>query len=252
MKKITTVLLITMCFVGQSIAQKVDFSNIRLGIQTTPTTTWMSTNDNQIEGSGSELGFNLGFMAEYYFAENYSLATGASILFNQGGGLTYNYDGNFLPRTAADRLLSSNNEIKFDSISTGSTIKYGMQYIEIPFSIRLRTNEFGYLRYFAELPIFTVAVKTKAVADILGNTLGNNTEGETITSDINPVTLKWGLGGGVEYSISPELSLIGGVFYTGTLLDVTKNKDTKIFASGLEETSKSSIQSLSIRIGILF
>ena len=134
----------------------------------------------------------------------------------------------------------------------GSTINYGVQYIEIPFSIRLRTNEFGYLRYFAELPIFTVAVKTKAVADIMGNTMGNNSTDETISSDISPVTLKWGLGGGVEYSISPDLSLIGGVFYTGTLLDVVRNKDTQIFSSGLEETSKASIQSLSIRIGVLF
>ncbi len=252
MKKIITILLITMCFVGQSIAQKADISNVRLGIQTTPTTTWMSTNDNQIEGDGTKLGFNLGFMAEFNFAENYSFATGASILFNQGGGLKYGYDGDFLPRAAADRLLSSNGDIQFDSISSGSTISYGVQYIEIPFSIRLRTNEFGYLRYFAELPIFTIAVKTNAVADIVGNTLGNNPVDEAISSDISPVTLKWGLGGGVEYSISPDLSLIGGVFYTGTLLDVVRNKDTEIFPSGLEEDSKANIQSLSIRIGILF
>ena len=116
MKKIITILLITTCFVGQSIAQ-ADLGNLRLGIQTTPTTTWMSTNDNQIEGDGTNLGFNLGFMAEYSFAENYSFATGASILFNQGGGLNYGYDGNFLPRTAADRL-STSNVSQFDSIST--------------------------------------------------------------------------------------------------------------------------------------
>ena len=251
MKKITTILLITMCFIGQSIAQKVDFSNIRLGIQTTPTTTWMSTDDNQIVGNGTELGFNLGFMGEYYFAENYSLVTGASILFNQGGGLTYNYDGSYLPKAAADRLLTP-NLTQFDSISTGATITYNMQYIEIPFSIRLRTNEFGYLRYFAELPIFTVAVKTKALADIKNNTFGGETTDENISSDVNPVTVKWGLGGGVEYSISPNLSLIGGVFYTGSLLDITKNSGTKIFESGLEEDSKANIQSLSIRIGVLF
>lgn len=251
MKKITIILLVTICFTGQSIAQKVDFSNIRLGIQTTPTTTWMSTNDNQITSNGTELGFNLGFMGEYYFAENYSFVTGASILFNQGGGLTYNYDGNFLPKAAADRLLTP-NLTQFDSISTGATINYSMQYIEIPFSIRLRTNEFGYLRYFAELPIFTIAVKTKALADIKNNAFSAETTDENIASDINPLTIKWGLGGGVEYSISPELSLIGGVFYTGSLIDITKNGGTKVFESGLEEDSKANIQSLSIRIGVLF
>ncbi len=251
MKRVISILLIMCGLIGQAIGQKTDFSNIRLGIQTTPTTTWMSTDDNQIVGKGTALGFNLGFMGEYYFAENYSLATGVSILFNQGGGLTYNYDGNFLPRSAEDRVLTPTAP-QFDSISAGATINYHVQYIEIPLSIRLRTNEFGYLRYFAELAIFTVGVKTKALADIENNTFRNDTEGENITSDISPVAIKWGLGGGVEYSISPQVSLIGGVFYTGSLLDIVKNSETEIFVSGMEEDSKSNIQSISIRIGVLF
>lgn len=250
MKNIFIVFLLAV-FALSAHAQKVDLSNLRLGIQATPTSTWMDTNDNQITSNGTKLGLNLGLMAEYYFADNYSLATGASILFNQGGGLTYNYDGNFLPRAAADRMLTP-TAAQFDSISSGTTINYGIQYIEIPFSLRLRTNEFGYFRYYAELPMFTVAIKTQALADITGNNAGDNTEGENITSDVNPVTFKWGLGGGVEYSISPQLSLIGGIFYNASLIDITRNGETKIFSSGLEEDSKANLQSLSIRIGVLF
>lgn len=248
MKKILTFLFI-LVFSSALLAQ----SDFRLGIQATPTTSWMSTNDNLVTSNGSRLGMNLGFMAEYYFADNYSIVSGASILFNQGGGLTYNYagGGNYVPRSAAERRLIS-NAVQYDSLSMGTTINYGVQYVEIPLSIRLRTNEFGYLRYFAELPMFSIAIKTKALADIMGNTYGADTEKENVSTDLNPITLKWGLGGGVEYSISPDLSLIGGVFYNGSLIDIVKNNKSVLFDSGLEEASKANLHSISIRIGVLF
>ena len=70
MKKILILFLVT-ALASQISAQNVDFDKLRLGIQVTPTSSWMNTNDNQIVSNGTKLGLNLGFMAEYYFAENY-------------------------------------------------------------------------------------------------------------------------------------------------------------------------------------
>ncbi len=233
--------ILTFCFflLFATNIQAQDFSNLRLGIQVSPTFSWMSTNSNQITSSGTKLGLNLGFTGEYFFTENYSLVSGVSLLVNQGGGLEYSYAGNFLENTAAeDRPTSA---IDISNIPAESKISYSNQYIEIPVSIRLRTNEFGYFRYFAEMPVFSLGFRTQSRADISGTLTSDN---ENIAGDMNPVSFKWGLGGGVEYSVSQSLSLVGGIYYNSTLIDVIKDST--------DDDSKATINSLTIKIAALF
>lgn len=216
-------------------------SSLKLGVQASPTFTWMNTNDNQITGDGVRLGLNLGLTGQYFFSENYSFATGISLLLNQGGGLNYGYEGNFLARTEPQRPA-------LDSIAAGTTIDFAVQYIEIPFSIRLRTGEFGYMRYFAELPMFTLAFRTQGRADINDLDISN----ENISDDIMPINIRWGLGGGVEYSVSPNLSLVGGLYYNSTLVDVVRDGDIYNNSNKSSEDSKATIQSITLRVMAVF
>lgn len=252
MKKEILTLSCCLFFALGVMAQNANPSNIKLGVQASPTFTWMNTNDNQINGGGARVGLNLGLTGQYFFSENYSFSTGISLLLNQGGNLNYSYSGNFLPKTAAE----SNNPIALDSIAAGSAIGFGVQYIEIPFSIRMRTGEFGYMRYFAELPMFTLAFRTQGRASIDGINLADrssiNIENENISKDITPINIRWGLGGGVEYSVSPNLSLVGGLYYNSTLVDVVR--DGKIYdgSNEIDEDSKATIQSITLRVMAVF
>jgi len=248
MKKILTLsFFLTLATLSQA---QFSFDNLKLGIQVSPTISWMNTNDNQIVSDGNRVGLNLGIMGEYFFSENYSFVSGISLISNQGGGLNYNYTGNFLPKSAADRAMTP-SATQFDSLAAGTTINYGLQFIEIPFAIRLRTNElFENFKIFAELPVFSVAFTTKGQANIDGpNKVLND---ENIASDVSGLNFKWGLGAGAEYSISDNFSLMGGIFYNGTLIDVTKDSGTVIYGTPAEEDSKATIHAITIRIGAIF
>ena len=54
------------------------------------------------------------------------------------------------------------------ALPDGVNLKYHIQYLEIPFGLKLRTKEFGYLRYFAEIPIFSLGFKLQARGEYKG------------------------------------------------------------------------------------
>lgn len=248
MKNVFFAFVVTLIFGSTQLsAQTVE--NFRLGVQASPTFTWLNSNDNQITGDGTILGINFGLNGEFYIAENYAIVSGLSLLTNQGGKLNYGFSGNFWPRAAADKATMP-SATQIDSIPTNSTLTYKVQYIEIPIGLKLRSNEIGYIRYFAQLPTFSLAFKTNARGDIEGT--GLSTERENITNDVNPLNINWGFGGGLEYSLSENVSAVGGIFYSGNLLDLTKDSNTEIFSSGLREDSKATTNAIIVRIGILF
>lgn len=242
MKNIKITLVLVFCLFMS--AAKAQFNGeFRLGIKASPSFTWLKTNDNQIEGNGSSVALDLGLTGEYFFAENYAIATGISVFLGQGGTLNYGIGGNFFP----DSELSDSS---YYNLPAGAEIKYSFDYIEIPISVKLRTNEIGYLRYFAQIPIFSLGFPIKGRADISGSGI-TNTEDENILKSVNPFSLTWGLGGGVEYSVSENTTLVGGLFYQNSIIDILENSGTQV-TGGDEEDSKQVLNRLTIKIGILF
>ena len=215
---------------------------LRLGFQLSPSFSWMSTDDNTINGNGTNLGMKLGMVGEYYFKENYAFVSGINFAFNQGGTLLHQEGGNLW----SESELSDTGLV---ALPNGVNLKYHIQYIEVPFGVKMRTKEFGYLRYYAEMPLFSLGVKVQARGDIKG-TSRLDQERENIKKDVNLFNLNWGFGGGVQYTLSEDTALIGGLYYQQGIADVTDNSAIK--ASGAKEDSKGIIKSLTIRIGILF
>ena len=247
MKKIF-VLTTFLCF---SLLQLSAQGEFRFGFQTSPAFSWMNTNDNTINGNGTNLGFKLGVIGEKYFQENYGFTFGLNFGFNHGGTLRYDGKGNIWPEVE----LSS---IVFENLPAGSNLKYSIQYLEIPVTFRMRTQEFGYFRYYADIPAFTLGILTQAKGDIM--TIDESTEGEDIKKAVNFLTFSWGLGGGVEYSIGESISLIGGLSFQSSFIDVTRDKGTNyiitddsgfVTREGIED-SNGKINVITIRLGVLF
>lgn len=246
MKKIIlSTLFVLACTIGLTAQQ-----SLRFGVQVSPTFSWMQSNDNSIRSNGSNLGLKVGMLGEFYFAENYALLTGVGLAFNHGGTLKHDQGGNFWPNSS----LSDSNLFELpDGINT----RYHIQYLEIPVALRMRTREFGYLRYFAEVPRLLFGIRTRASGDLEGSV---NSSGELITPDVNLFTISWGAGAGVEYSISPSTAFTAGLFFQSSFLDVTRNKNARKYeydanmniTNTENEHSLGQLSALALRIGLMF
>ncbi|MFK7947069.1 MAG: outer membrane beta-barrel protein [Saprospiraceae bacterium] len=230
MKKFITLVILALITVTRINAQ--DF---RLGIQTSPTFSWMTSNQNTITGDGVNLGLEVGLLGDYYFNDKYAISSGISLLLNQGGGLAYSTGGNLFP----DSELSN---VTLDSIANGSQVDFSFQYVEIPFSVKLRGGT-GDLGYYVQIPYFSLAFPIQGRADIA------TYEDENIRSSVFPLALTWGLGAGAEYQIN-DLTVTGGLSYQNSILDIIKNNGT--LNTGEKEDAKQIMNRITLRVGIFF
>ena len=174
MKKIVIVL----CFLGLFLSNSEAQNEIRFGFQFSPTLSWMKTDAKRVNNNGGLiLGAKLGAVGEYYFRENYSIASGIGFAFNHSGRLKYQDQGSY--------WVNSDLSIPgLDTLAAGVNLKYNLQYVEIPLALKLRSGYFGTFRVYAELPIIYLGFKTQAKGSIDGNSPGPDTEKENISPDV--------------------------------------------------------------------
>lgn len=231
------------------ISMAVQAQDVRFGFQLSPAFSWMTTNTNKINNSGTNLGLKLGMVGEYYFRENYAVTSGIGFFFNTGGTLLHERRGDFWVNSEV-----SENCRQATKNETMTKLKYNLQYVEIPLGLKMRTREFGYLRYFLE-PHLGLGFRTQANGDITVRSGGADCMDINIQEDVNPLNLFWGLNGGIEYSISESTSLVGGAGLQFGFADVSKDDDTVFLEDGATmaaEKSKGSIRAFVIRLGVIF
>ncbi|MEN0004833.1 MAG: porin family protein [Bacteroidota bacterium] len=245
MKKIVVLLAFFTCLASIAVAQEE--KEIRFGFHLSPTFNWMSANTNDINPSGTNLGLRLGMIGEYYFRENYAITTGIGFIFNHGGTLQHENSGRYWTRT--DLPIPDGTDMP-----DGVSLDYGIQYLEIPLGLKMRTREFGYIRYYAE-PSVILGIKTQARGKVEQFSQIDSEEQFNIRDEVNLLNMSWGIGGGVEYSISENTRLIGGLALHFGFLDVTDDNgqvNDPDRPDPVEEDSKGITRSLTIRIGIMF
>lgn len=241
MKKIVGIAAFLLFAFSTSFAQ----DDIRFGFQLSPTFSWMSASTNTINPSGTNLALKMGMMGEYYFRENYAVTAGLGFVFNSGGTLLHEFGGEYWTRSDLGPAL--------DTLPSNVKLKYSVQYLEIPVGLKMRTREFGYIRYFLE-PNLVFGFKTKSTGNIKGTGVGDEQEDLDISKEVNGLNLAWGIGGGIEYSISESTRLIGGIGIQIGFTDATDDNGT-VFdpdRGNRTENSKGTINNLIIKLGIMF
>lgn len=246
MKKIALVVGFLLAIQGLSLAQR----EFRFGIQASPTWSWLRSNDKFLESTGSNWGLKFGVVGEYYFDYNYAFMAGLGFGFNHGGTLLNGYSqGAFWPKTDL-------SDPRLDTLSKDAKLHYRVTYVEIPFGLRFRggSSEASRLKFYAEAPVFTLGFVSKALGDIRGN-VPVASDDEEIRKDVNGLSLSWGVGGGIEYEISPNAVIVGGLYFQQQFTDMTDDGGS-VFDSNAntwkKEDSKAAFNALSLRLGFFF
>ena len=205
------------------ISVKAFSQDTRFTVFVDPQFSWMSSDIKTVESDGSKFGVNIGLNMDNFFAQNYAFTTGISID-NTGGNLTFENE---------KKLKISGTDT---TLNPGSTVHYKLQYINIPLGLKLKTNEIGYLTFFANLGI-NGGINIKATGEVDNFEL----DSENISDEIKLFNLGYYIGAGVEYSIGGNSAIILGLTYTNGFIDITTDSDNKI-----------TLNNFAIRIGILF
>lgn len=262
MKK-TLSLLAVLLFVGTLAQAQNDqeFQKFRMGFKASPNLSWMQPRDRHFVNEGTAARFGFGFVADIFFAPNYAIGTGVNIIRN-GGNLSYLE----LERIGSEELIFRR------------TRSYSNQYVEVPFTFKLRTNEIGYMTYWAQFG-FGAGININARGDDEKNYLFEKgtedgpvdwwpTSRETVfqdnssfSEDVRLFRASMIIAMGIEYSLAGTTSLLVGVTYNNGLTNslartnaIRTENDSPIFRGVNPETVRldAIANSIELNIGILF
>ena len=185
------------------------YKSVVMGVKVAPNLGWLKTDQEGYNSEGVVPGVNWGLIADFYFAENYALASGFEVSFHNGK-ISYpeTYDG-------APGLLNR---------------KYRLKYIDIPVLIKMKTNDIGDFRFFGNIGV-RPGIRIGAKADDTYTSLGGSTVNFTkdwhnIDSQTRLFRMSLVIGAGVEFPIDNSTSIVAGFNFINGFSNVLKGKNT--------------------------
>lgn len=190
MKKLTLIGLL-LVFTFPAFAQyEVGVNQLEMGIKITPAIAGNRTiapSNVDFDKEGSNFRFGFGVIADYYFTENAAFSTGLSFT-GKGGNVSYTRP-NTVGRTTDDISL---------------------QYLEIPLTVKLFTNEVAPdMRVYFQTGF---SLNPLMGAKINGDKLDPNND-EKYSKRFNVLDTDVILGAGLEYQVGETTKLFGGLSY---------------------------------------
>lgn len=185
------------------------FAQVRLGLTAHPNFGFLKVENGK--GNGISTGFSYGLMSDFEFAENYSFATGLTVTTINGKATILNYE------PFSQLSSSTNNSAEYD-------VKFKMQYLEIPLSIKLKTDETNGMKWYGQFGL-TADIRIGARQDVKSGSIvyADNTKASDLTKFLRAGMI---IGGGMEYRLSGKTSLMTGLTYNNGLTNIAKNSES--------------------------
>lgn len=223
--------------------QDSEFKKFRFGLKGAPNISWLASETENLTSDGPKLKFSYGFMAEYYFAENYAFSTGFELL-SSGGKLVYPDSTHFFLSDGKPYYINTRT----------FNLKYGM----VPLTLKMKTNEIGYFTYYGQFGINTL-FRTGASADDLADDQKTIRPNKDITDEVNLVGLGMNLGLGAEYSLFKNTKLTFGLNWNKGFTSTLKKESENLKLNGIDSNGslipaeqKAYLNFVALNVGILF
>ena len=182
-------------------------AQVEIGLKISPSITSLradAPSTNPFGGGGSKVSFGGGLLVDYFFGENYAISTGL-FLTGKGGNYTYTEQaGTPLATTVSQKLT--------------------IQYLELPATVKLFTNEVAPdVKLYFQLGA-SLAVPISARIDdekFFKDSFKNNQE--TAAYDhVFPVDANALVGLGAEYQLGTRTKVLAGLSYHRGLIDLDR------------------------------
>lgn len=231
-----------------SLSASAQYKGFAFGFKVGPNFGWTGSTTGAAVNEGARTGFDLGVVAEYYFADNYALVTGVNVNFLGGH---YSFEN-----ARTDTVSGLLTKYQVDRV-------YKSTLYEIPLMLKMVTNELGNapIRIYAEVGggVGMTAKKVK-VKDAVDGAPAPDAWGITDKEFSNlRVSLKAGLG--AQYAIDESTRLFAGVYFSHDFINSINSIRPNYYRYyyenseqiGERETRLNMLQNrLGIEVGVLF
>lgn len=177
---------------------------------------WIRSDTKGYNGDGVRLGLNYGLVTDFSLAnnDNYFLSTG--LVISNIGGKMDNPSAFTLEDTAGAPYL----------VPSRVGVTYSVRQLEIPISLKMKTAEIGYIKYFGQFgisPGYALRVTREGNEAYTG---GTEAIEESSASDYLSI-FRLGVlaGAGVEYNLTGNTNLMIGLSYNGAFTNILKGQE---------------------------
>lgn len=187
-------------------------NKLRFGLTVFPTLNVIKPDVDAIEKTKNGLGFSYGLLTDFTFRSNYSFSTG--LLISQFNG-TISYP---------DRAFPDEND-RSNNFPATTEAKLKLQYIEIPLTLKLRTNEIGYITYYGQFGLgLGINIKATQDLEIKYNSQTLTVDDQEINDDIKLFRSALVVGGGIEYNLSGNTAIQVGITFNNGFTNILNGK----------------------------
>ena len=201
-------LLIVGLLMAMSLTASAQYKGFSFGFKVGPSFDWTGSKTGAAINQRTKTGFDVGLVAEYYFAENYAIVTGINVDFVNG---QYKFDD--MRNVSVDTI----NDFQLGTVDR----KFKTTIYEIPLMLKLVTPELGNLPLRAYAQVGGAFGYTQRVKVMDTFTLGeiNDKDYRATDGEYNPFHASLRIGAGAEYTILETTRVFAGLYFSHDFLN---------------------------------